>query len=423
MDRRFFLSATAASLLVAGCASGRLRTGAAVALPTGNWDAFNHAQLSQMIQAMGNTSRDYRADRPPYAVFDWDNTSIFLDIQEALLVYQLQQLAFGMTPAQMDTAVRMNIPQTPFAAEFKNAQGQPLGIDAIAKDIVASYTWLHSHYAGLAGNQSLEQVQRSPHYGAFIAKVRYLYEAIGGTFDHATSYPWVTYLLTGLTQQQVRQLTADTVRWQLTQPIEKVTWNSPQALPGEAGVVSVSWKNGLRLAPEMQSLYQTLRGAGWDVWVCSASFVDVIKEISSNPEFGYNNPAERVLAMELERDADGRIQTQFRQGYDQTQGPGKTATIRRFLVSHYGYGPALIAGDSEGDQNMLVDFPELKHGLIVNRLRDPSTMIGQLSAKAASQYGHADAVYLLQGRDDNRGELIPSQQAIQLGKRQAQTLK
>ena len=136
----------------------------------------------------------------------------------------------------------------------------------------------------------------------------------------------------------------------------------------------------------------------------AGTLAPVIREISSNPEFGYGNPADRVLAMELERDADGRIQPEFRRGYDQTQGAGKTRNIRRFLVPRYGYGPAFVAGDSEGDQNMMADFPETKKVLIVNRLRAPSTDIGKFSAQAVRQYGQADARYLLQGRNDNTGD-------------------
>lgn len=420
MQRRFFLLSTlSAALATVGCAGVAPAT---AALP-GQWDAFNRSQIEALIEALGQRSAGYQPAKPPYAVFDWDNTSIFLDIEEAVLIYQLENLAFGATPAQLDTAIRRNIPATPFVAAHNNAAGQPVAIDAIAQDIVTSYTWLHANYGGLKGKLALETVKASPHYAAFTTKLRYLYEAIGDTFDHDTAYPWVTYLFAGLTQDQVRDMTVKTVRWQLGQPVSKVTWTSPAGLPGRAGVVSVSWKNGLRLQPEMQALYQRFRQAGWDVWVCSASFVDVIREISSNPEFGYGNPADRVLAMELERDADGRIQPEFRRGYDQTQGAGKTKNIKRFLVPRYGYGPAFVAGDSEGDQNMMADFPETRKVLIVNRLRAPSTDIGKFSAQAVRQHGQADARYLLQGRDDNTGNWVPSQLATPLGGTVGRALK
>lgn len=419
MKRRLLLLTPMATALVAtGCA-----TLSSPGLAAGNWDAFNRSQIDALIAGTGKGSPGYNAARPPYVVFDWDNTSVFLDIEEASLIYQLENLAFGATPAQLEVALRKNIPKTNFLPGHNNAAGQPVDIDKVAPDIVASYTWLYQNYVGLKGTQPLAAVKQSPHYTAFVTKVRYLYEAIGDTFDHDTAYPWVTYLFVGMTEAQVRKLTAETVAWQLKQPVEKVKWTSPAALPGQAGVVSVSWKNGLRLQPEMQDLYAKFRSAGFDIWVCSASFVDVIKEISSNPAFGYNNPADRVLAMELERDANGVIQPEYRRGYDQTQGPGKTKNIRRFLVTKYGYGPVFIAGDSEGDQNMMADFADTKKVLIVNRLRDPKTDIGKFSAMAVQNHGKADTRYLLQGRDDNTGAWVPSQLHTPLGATAGKALK
>ncbi|HEY9067455.1 MAG TPA: HAD family hydrolase [Burkholderiaceae bacterium] len=425
MKRRVVLQLPVLAALVAsGCASKPGSASAAVQpIAAGRWDSFNRAQIDALLVRLGRGSAGYDAAKPPYVVFDWDNTSVFLDIEEAVLIYQLENLVFGATPAQLEVALRKNIPARDFVADYNNAAGQPVNIDRIAPDIVASYAWLYQNYSGLKGGQSLAAVKQSPHYRAFITKVRYLYEAIGDTFDHATSYPWVTYLFVGMTEAQVRKLTADTVAWQLGQPIAKVRWTSPADLPGRAGVVAIGWKNGLRLVPEMQDLYAKFRSAGFDVWVCSASFVDVIKEISSNPAFGYNNPADRVLAMELERDAAGNIQADFRHGYDQTQGPGKTSNIKRFLVSKYGYGPAFVAGDSEGDQNMMADFADTQKVLIVNRLRSPKSDIGKFSALAVQSYGQDSTRYLLQGRDDNSGLFVASQLHTPLGATQGRALR
>ncbi|MDR2614844.1 MAG: haloacid dehalogenase-like hydrolase, partial [Candidatus Accumulibacter sp.] len=338
-----------------------------VRLIEGNWDTFNRSRLEDMIATHGKFSPNYNPAKPPYVVFDWDNTTIFLDIEEATLIYQLENLRFGATPEQMDKAIRMNIPAKDFTEGFRNVAGQALNIDKVAKDISRSYTWLYQNYVGLNGDKSLQEVAKAPQYKDFITKVRFLYEAIGDTFDHATSYPWITYLFTGMTESEVRALAAETMVWQQGQPVEAVKWTSPAELPGDAGVVAISWKNGLRIVPEMQDLYAKLRAAGFDLYVCSASYIDVIREVSSNPAFGYNNPADRAYAMELERDANGVIQSKFREGYAQTQGPGKTETIKRFLVSRYGYDPIFIAGDSEGDQNMMKDFDDTKLVLIINR--------------------------------------------------------
>jgi len=423
-----FLVAALAAAIAAGCAqTGQVggdstaQVQQAVKLADRNWDHFNKAQVEKLIATYGKTSPNYNPAKPPYAVFDWDNTMVFLDVEEATLIYQLEHLKFAMTPAQMDKALRMNVPNGNFKADFNNAAGQPVNIDMVVPDAVESYTWLYNNYSGMKGKLSLDEVKKNPHYTNFVTKVRYLYEAIGDTFDVSIAYPWVLYLFTGMNESQVRQMTQETVDWQLTQPITKVKWTSPATLPGKAGVVSVSWKNGLRLIPELQDVFQAYRNAGIDVWICTASFVDVIKEISSNPKYGYNNPADRVVGMELERDAKGVIQTEFRKGYDQTQGKGKTKAIERFLVSKYGYGPISVFGDSEGDMNMMQDFADTKLVLIVNRLKGKD--IDKLSRIAAESYGKPDAKVLLQGRDDNKGTFIPSQAHIKFGGTEGQVLR
>lgn len=411
------------AFLVGGCATDSATVAPAtqaqqeIKLADRNWDPFNKTELEALLNTYGKNSPNYNPAKPPYAVFDWDNTMVFLDIEEATLIYQLENLRYGATPAQMEAALRKDVPKDNFAKDYHNAAGQPLNIDLVVADAVESYTWLYNNYKGLKGTKSLAEVKKSPHYMNFITKVRYLYDAIGGTFDVAVSYPWVLYQFAGMTEQEVRQLVRETADWQLTQPVEKVTWTSPASLPGKAGVVSVSWKNGLRLLPEMQDLFAALRQAGIDIWICSASFVDVVKEISSNPKYGYHADPERVIAMELERDAAGRIQVEFRRGYDQTQGKGKTLALQRFVVPKYGHGPILVAGDSEGDQNMMQDFADTKMVLIINRIRGSD--IGKMSKLAVESYGKPGAKYLLQGRDDNTGLFRKAQASVPLGVKEA----
>ena len=414
------LAALISAAMLGGCASGPNSTASAssqsqsaVKLADRNWDSFNKAQIEKLIATYGKTSPNYNPAKPPYAVFDWDNTMVFLDVEEATLIYQLENLRFAMTPEQMDKALRMSVPKTNFVKDYNNAAGQPVNIDLAVPDAVDSYRWIYANYKGMKGTLSLEEIKKNPHYTNFVTKVRYMYEAIGDTFDVSVAYPWVLYLFTGMNESQVRGMVNETLAWQKTQPIEKVKWTSPASLPGKAGVVSVSWKNGLRVMPEMQDLFKAFRDAGIDVWVCTASFVDVIKEISSNPAYGYNNPADRVIGMELERDANGIIQTEFRKGYAQTQQKGKTEAINRFIVPKYGYGPIFVAGDSEGDMNMMQDFSDTKLVLIVNRLKGKDII--KLSKQAFDSYGKPDATVLLQGRNDNTGEFVKSQEHIKFG--------
>ncbi len=387
---------------------------------TGNWDAFNKAHIERVINTYGKMSPTYNPAAPPYAVFDWDNTSIFLDIEEAVLIYQLENLKFDVNPDQLDVMLHIGI-DTTITLKDKNLAGVQLRIKQITTDIKTSYTWLYDNYKPFGkGMLSLDEVKKNPNYTNFITKVRFLYETIGNTFSAEVAYPWVTYLFAGLDSKQIREMTAQTIEWQKLQKIDTVTWTSPNVieLPKQlSGQVSVTWKNGLRTIPEMQELYSKLREAGFDVWVCSASFVDVVREIASNPEFGYDITPENVIAIELEREPNGKVIPSLSIVHELTYGTGKTKAINRLLAGatgKYGYAPTFIAGDSEGDQNMLTDFTWLKLGLIVNRNKGKDTILGNLSIRAVETYKNNNAKYLLQGRNDNTGEFIPRQEFIKL---------
>lgn len=392
-------------------------------LNKGNWDSFNHDQLNRLILEKGNQSQHYNPKKKPYVVFDFDNTSVFLDIEEASLIHQLENLDFKVAPKELDKIIRTGISDKDFVEDYNNKDGKVVNINTIAPDIIESYTWLYNNYSGLKGKKTLKEVKENPHYLNFITKMRYLYAAIGDTFDHEVSYPWVTYLFAGFTPEEVSQLAVKTFNEQQKQAIGPVTWTSPDSLKGKAGVVLVKWENGLRPYKDVRNLYQTFMANGFDVYVCSASFIDVIKGVATDKNIGFNVPKNQIYAMELKRDAKNRIIPTFDQNYYQTQGKGKTLTIQKYLVSKYGYGPIFIAGDSEGDQNMMQDFKETEKVLIVNRLRKPTTDIGKFSKLAVDSYGQANAKYLLQGRDANTGEFIPSNKTLAFGENKAKALK
>jgi phosphoserine phosphatase len=388
----------------------------------GQWDQFNQQKIEALLQNYGNKSPNYQAEKPPYAVFDWDNTSAFLDVQEATLAYQLTQLQFKMSAKQLAKALATGI-DTQKILSPKNQAQKSLTAQQLIDDIGQSYRWLTQHYVGFGqgGAQNLASIQQTPHYLNFIAKMRFMYEAIGDSFSHDISYPWLLYTLTGFNAKEVRALTKSAVNWQKTEPVAEITWESPLAgLPVQkAGQVAVHWRNGLRMIPEMQELYAQLRAHGFEVWVCSASFIESVKEIASNPDNGYFQSENQVLAMQLEQDAQGRYLPIYKKNHVQTQQKGKTSNIAQFLAGpqgRYGYGPTLVAGDSDGDANMLMDFPDLKLGLIINRLKGKNKLLGQLAQEAIKTYKTPTAKYLLQGRDDNTGQFVPSQLHIALGK-------
>ena len=57
-----------------------------------NWDPDNYKALVNVIKEYGKDSKNYDENQKSYAVFDWDNTTIMNDVEEALLAYQLMNL-------------------------------------------------------------------------------------------------------------------------------------------------------------------------------------------------------------------------------------------------------------------------------------------------------------------------------------------
>lgn len=99
--------------------------------------------------------------------------------------------------------------------------------------------------------------------------------------------------------------------------------------------------------------------------------------------------------------------------------PGKSTIITNFIAPNYdGAGPLMVFGDSAGDWNMMTDWMEsgdTQLGVIFNRYRKTSDPIWQGSTEAAESIGNADARFVLQGRDENHGQLRPSEYSIPLG--------
>lgn len=394
----------------------------ATVLEKGNWAPKNYDDLSAVIAAYGNKSSNYDANKKPYAVFDWDNTTILNDVEEALLAYQLMNLEFKMTPEEFSETIRTNIPKDNFKENCNNKDGKPVNIDSVGADIDSDYKFLYENYKGFKGDKSLDEIKKTNEYKDFIAKTRYLYAAIGETFSSDISYPWVTYLFRGMNKDEVAKLTEKSNDFWIAHELGEETWTSPEELPGKAGIVSVDFRTGLRTIKEQQNLYKTLMANGIDVYICSASFIDVVQEFATNPKYGYELPKENVFAMQLKRDDKGIIQAQFDNEYFQTQSEGKTKTIKKFLMEKHGnVGPVIVGGDSNGDVAMLSDFENTKFSLIVNRCKGGK--IGELSKKAAETMDKKDARFHLQGRDENAGTFVASEKSVLLGSKESKLLK
>ena len=383
-------------------------------LMVGNWAPATRERMQAVI--------DEYADSGRYVVFDFDNTSVIFDVEEALLVYQIENLRFKIAPDKLADVLETQIP------DLNKSLGTSVdGVDVtcakLVADIVSDYTWLYENYEGFEGDKDLAYIHATNQYQDFAAKLRYMYSAVGDTFDAAVSYPWVTYLFTGMTSQEVYDLAAESHKyWASYGRYATETWTSPVETPGQAGVITTSFTTGVTFTDELVDLYHTLMANGIDVYIISASFIDVIR--AANDTMGYNIPDDHVYAMRNKM-VDGVYTNEYDYDwggeglYAQTQAAGKSTVITNYIAPKYdGVGPLMVFGDSSGDWNMMTDWMEKGDtvlGVIFNRYRKTSDPIWNGSNEAAASIGDADARFVLQGRDENTGELRPSEYSIMLG--------
>jgi len=124
-------------------------------------------------------------------------------------------------------------------------------------------------------------------------------------------------------------------------------------------------------------------------------------------------PPENVIGLRLAME-EGKYTSRYQPDWHFNYGPGKTVGIKNVLVKQKGYGPVLVAGDSDGDAWMLRDFNDTAVGLIVNRMKKGE--IGADSQQAATQLGTPNARFVLQGRDEHTGLMIPDEKSLKYGK-------
>lgn len=331
---------------------------------------------------------------PCYAVFDWDNTSIFHDIGTAVFIRQLETLYFGLNPEAFDTIMQ----------ETLTLSGNDMSSDVqqrFAKEmaeLVVLYRTLYEASETLGGTHPIEEMQNTAAYADFRVRMYRLYQDIGAVFSTNVSYPWVTYFLAGLTSEEVQKFSQKTIEQTLTQPLTSQIWQGSTEAVGTVQVPS-----GIRIFPEMKQLYQQLMRNGIDVYICSASQHDIVVPFAQS----YGIPTNYVFGMRLVSDENGVLTPKLDDTYPLTQAQGKVTTIRQLIAPNYqGDGPVLVGGDSSGDAAMLSTFPATEVALIIER--QTTGEIEGLRELARKTAGTANQRYYLQKRDETTGRFISS---------------
>ncbi len=384
-----------------------------------NWSDNNFRVLNQLLTDYGAGGIHYDASKAPYAVLDWDQTCAHFDVEEAAMRYQLSHLRYKMTKDQFKDLLKDNINGvTQLSADYQNVR-----LADINQDLITDYNSLYDNLSGLGGTMTLAEIQKTPQYKDFIAKIPFLYDGYCDTsgIGDDYGYPWVLYLFAGYTTDEVRALAKEAISYELGNELSRQTWQSPVDFQTKAGVVSYSYKTGLRVFPEMQNLIASFKGRGIDVFIVSASYKPVV-EVFSGVTYGYNVSSGNVIGMELATANDGTILPEYKAGWVKPFRQGKVDAINMVIKTGLGnsWDPLFSAGDSDGDYEMSTGFPGMQLTLILNRVLGGD--IGKLCKQAVDEASSAEPRYILQGRNENTGVVIPSSESILFGKTEPQLL-
>lgn len=361
-------------------------------LLTGNWEAHNKLRLEYLIAE--------KAFADNYAVFDWDFTCIFHDIQDSLFMYQIEHLCFKLTPAQFAVTIRHEIPQDIPLINCFNSTGKQLTAADFAADLDERYSFLYHAYKNLNGTLSLEAVQQTAEYLDFKTKIIAL-------MRHAVSVCTTDLsqsVCTGMTLPELENLIEKTITQELASEIKQYTLVSPTHLAGKAGIITAYYRKGLRIQPEIQELFHCLKAYGITPYICSASQEDSVRVFACNPRYGYCLNPKQVFGCRRLRDDSGAFTDERDSSIPQTLREGKAEAVRTLIAPKHGNkAPIMVAGDSDGDFWMMDAYKNEALILILYRNQKLHEKLYPLIQQGLAERTNPHASVIVQYRNEKTG--------------------
>lgn len=385
MTRRVFL---AILFFSAACAA---------TLPEGNWNPSVRTALQAVIDR-------HAGDADAYAVFDFDLTCAYCDLEHVALNAMVDDDAFAFGPDDWARIFLADVPDPDMPLE---AGRRELTVRNLALDCAD----LHRELRTLRQTLSADALRRTDAYVALVSKAHYLRTTAGEAWGPSFGYPWIKRFFAGRTPAEFRTwLSRILVAAAADGSFRREVARTPASRACRAGVVETKFLRGFAVPQEMKDLVSTLQQSGIAVYVVSGSCRDAVLAATRGGT-GYEIPAEHVFGIRLQTDADGRILGRAEPGAPVTWGPGKPVVVRGEIAPrHHGKAPVLVAGDSNGDYAMLTAFTNLEAGLVFDTDPKSGSPLGRLVSDIRA--GRADARYLLQGRDETKPSFVPSDRSV-----------
>ena len=74
-----------------------------------NWQPEVRDTLQELCSQYGKNAANYKENRHPYAVLDFEDTTSIGNVQEQLMIWQLDHLAFAISPETMKSVLQTGI--------------------------------------------------------------------------------------------------------------------------------------------------------------------------------------------------------------------------------------------------------------------------------------------------------------------------
>ena len=393
-----------------------------------DWDDFVKKSLNDLMNMYGKT----KTGENNYVVFDFDNTCSIFDIEEQLAIYQLSKMAFNIKKEELANILKTGLSNLD---EDLTDLGYGKGsYNDWIDDITNAYDYLYDEYGpftakGLDDDKEKEVIN-DPMWLEFATKMRTMYDLVYDNESADVAYPWILYWFTGMTEDEVYNLAFKSHTFYKKAVSTKKTWTSPDTIDSKVGQVQYTYIAGIQVSENIIELWKALRIAGIDVWVCSASSIDVVK--AAVDVWGLHDYISGILAMtnKIEKGKyineydyeNGTYQKGLENGLwikgklftrAETQGVGKVTAINNTLFVEYGHGPIAGFMDSTGDYNFCTEYNTLKLVCCFNRasrkVTDGGGVIAEVAVYEEDILGYdlekanavGDTLYVLQGRDEN----------------------
>ena len=332
----------------------------------GNWIFGNFNRLHRFVEEDG---------RQGLAVFDWDNTAVFGDIGDAFFRDQVFRLDFRLTSREFEAL----IPETAYGIDTIDHAGGTISLPALKEALVAAYRRIERH------GFDREKIGMDPSYADFTAGLLALNRGLETTVGIGCRFanPWITRFLKGFSVNEIEKKAAAIFQRQRRMPIRD------RRQTNALGTLTVSWTEGIRVFPEMKNLMEAMRYRGFEIGVVTATNTHIVSGAIEAARY----PVDRLVGQASETVAD-RLNGHPPPDFPANYGAGKAENIRRFFKRE----PVFAAGDSDGDYEMLTEFPETELRLVVHR--GWSGRIQALHERAG------DDGFLLQDVDPRTGKFI-----------------